>query len=425
MLTRDISLDACILDLVDNAIDAAWGSISQKPTEVQQSSVLADFEIRISVTKERFEIVDNCGGISLDAAADYAFTFGRDENNRSEEYTVGVYGIGLKRAVFKLGNTVSVRSSHRSNEHFQVPIDVENWISDASRDWDFDIDASEPLSEYGVHITVDDLNEQTTAEFNDPSFVKKLRQTVARDYMLPLMHGLRITINGEPVVGWRVHFKSSSDFRPMRLLYHEGDVSVEIFAGAIGEPPDSNEPNGNGSDQLSGWYILCNGRVVVAADRSDLTVWGRDRFPSWHPQYQGFAGIAFFTSPSAAQLPMTTTKNGVDVSSALYRRAVNKMRTPTRAWVNYTNKRKNSIEKAKERETSASSVPIERVPERKTILVPKVIDGPKEANVLYTVPLERIETLAIALGDVTMPYREVGKRSFDYTFDSLVDEDDQ
>ena len=354
-----------------------------------------------------------------------AFTFGRDESNRSEEYTVGVYGIGLKRAVFKLGNTISIRSSHTSGDNFEVPIDVERWIADTSTDWDFDIDGIEPLSEHGVQVIVDQLNLETSAAFDDPTFIGRLSQVVARDYMLPLMHGLNIVINDEAVVGWNVHFKDSSDFKPMRLLYHEGDVAVEIFAGAIGDPPDTNEPDSDSVDRQSGWYVLCNGRVVVAADRSDLTVWGRDRFPSWHPQYQGFAGIAFFTSPRAEQLPMTTTKTGVDVSSALYRRAVAKMREPTRTWVTYTNKRKSSREKARQRELSAGSIPIENVRRRKNIMVPKAIDGPKEANVLYVVPVGRIESLAIALGDATMSYREVGRRSFDYMYEHWVDEDDQ
>lgn len=79
MLTRDISLEDCILDLIDNSIDAAWGSITAKPTKLQSGTKLKKFHIELTVSESTFVISDNCGGISLDDAANYAFTFGREQ----------------------------------------------------------------------------------------------------------------------------------------------------------------------------------------------------------------------------------------------------------------------------------------------------------------------------------------------------------
>ena len=57
MLTRDISLLSSLVDLIDNSVDAALssGGFSGKTIE-------------ISLNGQRFEIIDNCGGISKKAA---------------------------------------------------------------------------------------------------------------------------------------------------------------------------------------------------------------------------------------------------------------------------------------------------------------------------------------------------------------------
>ena len=121
---------------------------------------------------------------------------------------------------------------------------------------------------------------------------------------------------------------------------------------------------------------------------------------------------------------MTTTKNSVDTASSLYRRAVVKMRVPTRSWIDYTNARKPSRDIAREKEKATKPVPIEKVPKRKSVKLPIDIGGKKDANILFTVPVDRVKTLAKAFGKVTMSYKDVGQRSFDYSYDQLVEEDD-
>lgn len=422
MLTRDISLEDCILDLIDNSIDAAWRKAGEAPTELGKGTKLGDFEINLTIVPNEFRLSDNCGGISLDQAADYAFTFGRDElGSPGDEFSVGVYGIGMKRAVFKMGNQITITSDHEADEPFVVPINVPSWLTSDSETWDFDIDPTDSLEQYGVDIHVTELSEETVAIFDDPAFVNGLRTTIARDYMLPLMQGLKIRVNGTQVPGWEVSFRSSREFRPLRVRYEEDEVSVQVIAGMIA-PPTSGEFSERDRDAQSGWYVLCNGRVVVAADRTSLTVWGKGKIPSWHPQFKGFVGVVLFSSTRPELLPMTTTKNSIDAGSAIYRRAQAKMAPPTRAWVDYTNARKANKEEAKAKESQTKPTPIDAIEESSKVQLPKDLEGVREANVLYTVPKERMTTLARAFGKSTMSYKQVGLRSFDYAYDQLVDE---
>lgn len=422
MLTRDISPRDCILDLIDNSVDAAWDAAGAQPKRLDAGKTLAKYEIRLMIDKGRFSITDNCGGISLADAAEYAFTFGRAALEGREDYSVGVYGIGMKRAIFKLGTDVVVRSTPKGEESFRVPIDVDAWLDDSAPIWDFDIEPSDPLPNPGVEIVVETLTPEIADTFSDVGFINALRASIARDYMLPLMQGLRIVLNGSPIEGWNIDLMQSKEFAPMRVRYQEGEVEVEILAGMWESPRESNEPS-RSRDDRSGWYVVCNGRVVVAADRTGQTVWGRGRFPAWHGQYEGFIGVVLFTSKRPELLPMTTTKKGVDTSFAIYRRAQARMEPPTRAWIDYTNERKTRKQSAREHERDVKPVPITTVKDRKVLKVPKgIAQGPVEANILFRRPRDQVRALGKAFGRSTMAYTEVGWRAFDYAYERLVTE---
>jgi Histidine kinase-, DNA gyrase B-, and HSP90-like ATPase len=432
MLTRDISLEDCILDLVDNSIDGAWALSGQRPSELTADDTLSNFTIDISLRPEAFSISDNCGGIDIDDAVDYAFTFGRKDAEPRAEFSVGVYGIGMKRAVFKLGNTISIFSTYREQNGsltgFVVPIDVAEWVSDSSEHWDFDLNPHEPAENPGVVIDVADLAEETSRKFQDPTYEQNLRYALARNYILPLMRGLTINVNGRAVQGTSFIWQESEDIKPLRSSYDDDGVLVEIVAGMSKAPPNDTEPEQTSrADRTSGWYVICNGRAVLVADRTIVTGWGRGTWPSWHPQYNGFVGVALFSAADPTKLPMTTTKRSVDTSSGIYLRALSQMEEPTRTWINYTNARKAEREVAERQEREARNVELTNVQENSRLQLPRFTAPTQReavANVLYAVPRKRLRNLAAALGNINMPYREVGTRSFDFAYEEFVDEDE-
>jgi hypothetical protein len=336
---------------------------------------------------------------------------------------VGVYGIGMKRAVFKLGENIRVVSTHLEPEgseypnSFSVPIDVASWLADTEPSWDFDIEEAEPLPEPGVSIQISTLTPETRSRFEDSAYVMGLRTILSRIYMLPLMQGLQLTVNGDPITGRRLILRNDENFAPLRNTYEDGVVVVELVAGMFFPPPDDIAPDESArGDRDSGWYIICNGRVVIDADRTHLTGWGENRLPRWHVQYSGFVGVALFSSINATALPMTSTKRGVDVSAGVYRRALSRMYEPTRSWIDYTNARKEALEASKALEASAAPVEITNIVPSSTVRLPSPPKVPTDrvANVNYSVPLKDMRKLARAFGNANMPYREVGLRSFEY-----------
>jgi len=432
MLTRDITLDDCILDLIDNSVDGAWAHSGEDPAIIEKSDTLSDYQIDIKFDGSSFSISDNCGGITLDNATSYAFTFGRDPDApEADNYSVGVYGIGMKRAVFKIGNDVRIQSTYSDNggtDSFAVPINVKDWMQESKPPWDFDLEQATPAQEPGVRIDITGLSRETSTRFASPAYTTALRRVLARDYMLPLMRGLRISVNGEPVHGWTLDFREGDDFKPLRDKYADNGVDIEVIAGMVTAPPVDSGPDDNDPSKhdTSGWYVFCNGRAVLAGDTSRVTGWGEGDVPKWHRQYSGFAGLVLFSSKESIKLPMTTTKRSVDEGSAIYRRALQKMAVPTKAWTSYTNTRRNALEEAGAKEEMTRSVPLAAVPLSKMIALPKLkrISARQEiANVNYAVAVKSIRSLAAAFGDVTMTYRDTGLRAFDYAYDDLVAHD--
>ena len=252
MITRDITLEDSILDLIDNSIDAAW-----------------------------------------QMAGSHAFSFGRKASQEREEFSIGVYGIGMKRAVFKLGKDVRVRSQFLEDDgsalSFAVPINVTNWLVDERSSWDFDIVEDDARPENGVEIVVNELTWPAKTAFGNPAFVENLRRMIARDYSLHLSRGLTIEVGDEQIIGVNVELRMSEDFSPMRISYEDTQngetVSIEMLGGMAAPPPDSVEPDDRfDGDKRFGWYVACNSRIVMAADKSSVAGWGTSDWPQWHRQ---------------------------------------------------------------------------------------------------------------------------------------------
>ena len=419
MITRDISLEDCLLDLIDNCLDGARRTAAVHDADKVDS--YDGFYASLRIGPDEFAIEDNCGGISIGTAIDYAFHFGRRRDAPSDEdFAIGLYGIGMKRAIFKIGNDIAIHSS-TTDEAFRCTMAVDDWLRHDL--WEFDMEDAALIDGTGTTIRIRVLNNGIPEEFGDSAFVNNLVRIVSRDYTRFIEKGFKIRVNGAAVRARRYTVKASSEFQPYRVTYKDDAVDVEIIAGMAAPPPNDIQPSDRARPEYFGWFVFCNDRVVLAADKSERTVWGND-FARWHQQYNGFLGMVLFSCSDPNLLPWTTTKRDVDEDSQLYRRAIRKMKKATQPWVEYTNQRKADLEEAKKKERVAAVVPVFDIEENPVFRVPVAPGKPRApmAHISYQRPRSEVREAGRALGNAAMSYKDIGKKTFEYFVKNEVGE---
>lgn len=349
MLTRDIELNDAILDLLDNCLDGVVRIRTKEGMDRNSRDFYSGFKAKIIISPNSFVIEDNCGGISLDIAMNNAFRMGRDESApRNSSATVGIYGIGMKRAIFKIGKSAVVKSVTSENA-FTVTI-PKDWES--ANEWKFPIEMIEKdqASENGTRIIINDINEAIgklwSEEGHLESYVSELIAHIKKSYSLIIERGFTVEVNGTIIEGEPVSFVWSNDengIKPFIYNYENDGVYVRIAVGFYAAPPTVDEsdsmaeksPRRASAD--AGWTVICNDRVILYNNKDHLTGWGENGVPNYHTQFIGIRGIVEFTSMEPEKLPMTTTKRGVDLTSSLYANVKKKMCEGLKLFTNFTN----------------------------------------------------------------------------------------
>jgi hypothetical protein len=415
MITKDISLRDCIFDLLDNSIDGARRTANDRSGDFPY----AGFEVLIDFGPSHFQVADNSGGITLHDAINHAFHFGRRPDAPAEVAGgIGLYGIGMKRAIFKIGRRCRV-SSQASDATFRVDIDVDKWIQD-SKNWDFDyVDIPRMPGARGALIEIEGLNAGVSQMFGDETFKNLLIKDMARDYAFFIQKGLKVRVCGREVPSYHYRLSASEALQPQVEAYEDPDgVSVRILAG-IADPIPDDVPQDLRPDKLErlGWFIICNDRVVLAADKTANTVWGHDNFQVWHGQYAGFAGFVFFTATDQGKLPWNTTKRGVDLESPLYRRTLSRMKAVTAEFIKYSHVRSAALEQAKKAESGATFVSIDKLQTTQALKLPKLPaleTRPREVNILYQKPVAEVDEIRKELNRHRMSASAIGAYTFEY-----------
>jgi hypothetical protein len=370
MLTRDIKLEDAILDLLDNCVDGIHRSIKNS----DGIKPYLGFKAEIEFNKGLFSISDNCGGIPWELHH-YAFKLGRDPKNTEKiPDSVGAYGIGMKRAIFKMGQHCHITTKHGLNR-YKIEI-TRKWME--SEDWELDVKNAEWISEQdGTKIEITELHEGIERMFDeDPeNFKTGLEQIIQTQYAYIIEQGFEVKINGTtvtPITTKLVFDKRLDEKNPVRPYIFKTSTpeGIEVFL-TVGftQPPQSQEQldNQKVSDTYkakdAGWTILCNERAVVFNDRTELTGWGEANVPHFHNQFNAISGIVEFKSKDASLLPTTTTKRGIDASNRLYLQIKNKMRDGMKEFTSSTNKWKGHEDDLKKKIKNAPRLTLSEVKE--------------------------------------------------------------
>lgn len=321
MITKDVSVESCILDLIDNAID------SHKMQKNEDASLI---KINFSLEDDFFSICDDCGGMTKTIAQEVAFKFGNERERDSG--TLGMYGIGMKRSIFKIGEDFVVYSK-TANDSFKVFMNQEEWLTlknGKDEIWKFYYEDCENDFNDGVHIVVKKLSASLREYLNRPANIDKLKKKIGNAYRDLLAKNIKIEINEEPVEYISdVLYESDILKTYVKTIDSIPGMKIKIIAG-IGDP----------KPKLAGWNIISNGRAIIENNKDELTGWDAEydaeednvdevlnqrRIPAYHNDFARFRGFVFMYSNDSNLLPLNTTKDGIDEQHKIYRYILKEM----------------------------------------------------------------------------------------------------
>lgn len=443
VLTRDVQLSDAISELVDNSVDGA--------KRLRPESDFTGLKIEVAFDENSFKIQDNCGGISADIAEKYAFRFGPPDRIPEELKTkrpIGQFGVGMKRALFKLGNLFAIESV-APHSKFVVEVNVDNWKVEEQPngvgDWVFPFkeyakDQNNNLENCGTTITVTELDDSVGQDFKRGNFLTNLVKRISRQQSESIEKGLSIIINGNELRSEKEQLIQTDEIKPLHIHQtrtlrdsngNEDEVIIDIYAGVSAKSDIAN----------AGWSIFCNGRLVLYADKSEVTGWGVEReqleyiensedenkvdlseTPKAHYQFARFRGFVYFNSDNAELLPWNTSKTGINIEEPLYRSVRVEMIRALRQVIDFLN----LIKKEKDQGEARYDDLLEKSPEViiKQVSIPESTTFyykpptelpkqlPKTAKIIFSKPYEEVER-AKQLLDVNSN-KEVGEKTFEY-----------
>jgi hypothetical protein len=232
-----------------------------------------------------------------------------------------------------------------------------------------------------------------------------------------LSRGLAIWVNGNPVIAAPLTICSSAQIKPVfeKLPSLNGKgrtpLRVRLYCGVASASKRSPRD--------AGWYVFCNGRLVLDANQTDLTGWGMG-IPRFHPQFTAFRGYVFFDSDDPARLPWNTMKTSVDPETDEYAATRQVMIGAMRPVIDFLNR---LADEAKTTDSgplrsaweAAPEIALTKVKRNDIFVAPRTKVAPKTpttSSIQYEKPIAQIE-LAKRLLKVRSNKR-VGERTFDY-----------
>ena len=402
MLTRDIDLEAAILDLLDNCVD---GCLRAGPIEPAiEGKPYAGYFASITISPDGFKIEDNCGGIEPKLAEDYAFRFGRKDTDRDRNIaTVGVYGIGMKRAIFKLGTHCLINSSHPSGG-FSVEIN-KDWM-DSDDEWSLPMVEKTPSQTYGTSIHVTALHAGISNIFNitNGSYIENFSKKLQKNYTYIIEKGFKVIVNDLEIKSKTITtimdanaFNDEQGITPYVYFSDYEGVKINLVFGLYEKLPTLEDEEasitGSRSKEEAGWTIICNDRVILENDKSHLTGWGEAGVPQYHSQFIALGGYVSFTSSDASKLPVTTTKRNIDLESPLYASVKEEMRQALKTFTSFTNSWKSLSKERTEMQAKTTTHDIreavKKVPASKWTTVRKGLQGQRYKPTLPKTPNKR------------------------------------
>ncbi len=243
-IISDYDLKTGITELIDNAVDIWIGKKHRGKLRV---------DLVLEADRQLITLRDNAGGVRQEHLR-LLIAPGGSRNSPDAE-SIGIFGVGSKRAVVALAEHVSIKTRHPDDRSFQVDIPKE-WLE--SPDWELPAYEIPEVKAGTTQIELSQLRKPISAD-DETMVIEHLSETY---YWFLEIDDCEMFINGTKVrpKSFEV-WAYPPDYPPRATPPFEispdgkGKLTVEIAAGLIADR-DPAEDN-------YGVYFYCNNRLIV------------------------------------------------------------------------------------------------------------------------------------------------------------------
>lgn len=297
-IVSDYDLNRSICELVDNAADI-W-------IKNGKTSSLC-IKINFDQNQKTIFIEDNAGGVK-ENELNYLISPGASSNN-ADDNTIGIFGVGTKRAVIALSQDIKIITRFKKNKTFQIEFD-EVWLRD--EDWHLPYFEVNNIDEGSTIIELQKLRVEIGQQ-EIANLINHLSSTYAKFLD---SKNFNIEIDGEPIKSLRFeNWAYPKDYCPHEyngeLSFVDGKkVKINVIAGLTTE----SSPAGG----EYGVYFYCNERLIARALKSPEVGFIKGIAGQPHPSLS-IARIIVSLNGASIDMPWNSSKSDININHPTFR----------------------------------------------------------------------------------------------------------
>lgn len=297
-IVSDYDLNRSICELVDNATDN-W----IKNGKADKLSI----KINFNQDQKTISVYDNSGGVK-EQELNYLISPGASSNT-ADDNTIGIFGVGTKRAVIALSQDIKITTRYKKQKTFRIEFD-EVWLT--SEDWDLPYYEVDTINEGSTIVELQKLRVSII-----PSEIQNLKQHLSSTYAKFIdTKKFEIIVDGTALKSLNFeNWAYPPSYKPRnytgKLNLDSGNtVEVNVIAGLTTESsPASGE---------YGVYFYCNDRLIARALKTPEVGFIKGIAGQPHPSLS-IARIIISLNGASFDMPWNSSKSDINTNHIVFK----------------------------------------------------------------------------------------------------------
>jgi hypothetical protein len=298
-ISKDIDLYHGICELIDNSIDN-W-----RINKCENDLIIKIFFFE---DENRMEYEDNSGGIK---EKDFPMIIQPGGTLRTfDEETIGIFGVGSKRALISLSNSSEALSRHSTNDTFKIIID-ENWVKE--KEWSIKKYKTTNIDPGQTKFILNKLKFKI-----DEKTITEIKELIGSTYAFYLEGTkIRIIVNGSTITPIIFNSWAYPPLRgPRKYLFDlKEDINVIKLELTVGLMIESSQKGDWGFD------LYCNDRLILRNVTDYRLGFKSKELGLPHATSAWFKGIIRINGKNR-YMPWNSSKSNIDLLNPTYRKLI-------------------------------------------------------------------------------------------------------